>query len=176
MLWWINEYRLKITPLLSSTFLWYSMLGHNKWKRSLHYPYPFGVLWLKGIKPRLCLTPLSQLIAKGKGQCTCIERFHSCGQHLCKCTETRESVNIRKEFNSHRIDLEHQQGRHFIVLEHQNGRSYVIWKRSIHGFIRSRFCRRRWPCNVVLNIESANEISNDDSNESYWAVLFCGTV
>ena len=72
----------------------------------------------------------------------------------------KKSVNIRKEFNSHRIDL-----------EHQNGRSDVIWKRLIHGFIQSRFCRRRWPFNVVLNIEFADEISNDDSNESYWAVI-----
>ena len=28
-----------------------------------------------------------------------IERFHSCGQHLCKVIGTRESVYIRKKFN-----------------------------------------------------------------------------
>ena len=32
------------------------------------------------------------------------------------------SVYMRKEFNSHRIGLEHQRGRRFIVLEHQYGR------------------------------------------------------
>ena len=33
----------------------------------------------------------------------------------------KEIVYIRKEFNSHRIGLEHQHGRCFIVLEHQYG-------------------------------------------------------
>ena len=47
------------------------------------------------------------------------ERFHSPGQHLCKFIGTKESVCIRKEFNSHRIGLEHQHGRRFIVLGHQ---------------------------------------------------------
>ena len=37
----------------------------------------------------------------------------------------KESVYIRKEFNSHRIGLEHQHGRRFIVLEHQNDRCDV---------------------------------------------------
>ena len=32
-----------------------------------------------------------------------IDRFHSRGQHLCKFIGTKESVYIRKEFNSHRI-------------------------------------------------------------------------
>ena len=39
---------------------------------------------------------------------------------------------MRKEFNSHRISLEHQHGRRFIVLENQYGRRDVMWKRSIH--------------------------------------------
>ena len=47
------------------------------------------------------------------------ERFHSPGQHLCKFIATKESLCIRKEFNSHRTGLEHQRGRRFIVLEHQ---------------------------------------------------------
>ena len=34
---------------------------------------------------------------------------------------TKESVYIRKEFNSHRIGLEHEHGRHFIVLGHHYG-------------------------------------------------------
>ena len=55
-----------------------------------------------------------------------IERFHSRGQHLCKFIRTKESVYIRKEFNSHRTCLGHQHGRRFIVLEHQYGRRDVM--------------------------------------------------
>ena len=43
------------------------------------------------------------------------ECFHSRGQHLCKFVGTKESVCIRKEFNSHRTVLGHQHGRCFIV-------------------------------------------------------------
>ena len=46
-----------------------------------------------------------------------IERFHSRGQHLCKFFGTKESIYIRKEFNSQRIFLVHQHGRRFIVLD-----------------------------------------------------------
>ena len=60
-----------------------------------------------------------------------IECFHSRGQHLCKCIGTKESVCIRKEFNSQRISLGHQHGRCFIVLGHQYGRRDVMWKHSI---------------------------------------------
>ena len=60
-----------------------------------------------------------------------IECFHSRGQHLCKFIETKESVCIRKEFNSHRSGLGHQHGRRFIVLGHQYGRRDVMWKHSI---------------------------------------------
>ena len=56
-----------------------------------------------------------------------LNRFHSRGQHLCKFIGTKEIVYIRKEFNSHRIDLEHQYGRRFIVLEHPYGRRDVMW-------------------------------------------------
>ena len=48
-----------------------------------------------------------------------VEPLHSRAQNLCKFIETKESVCIRKEFNSHRIGLEHQHGRRFIVLVHQ---------------------------------------------------------
>ena len=59
-----------------------------------------------------------------------MEPLHSGGQHLCKFIETKESVYITKEFNSHRIGLEHQHGRRFIVLEHQYGHRHVktIWR------------------------------------------------
>ena len=38
----------------------------------------------------------------------------------------KESVCIRKEFNSHRIGLGYQHGRRFIVLGHQYGRRDVM--------------------------------------------------
>ena len=60
-----------------------------------------------------------------------IECFHSRGQHLCKCLGTKESVCIRKEFNSQRTGLGHQHGHRFIVLGHQYGRRDVMRKRSI---------------------------------------------
>jgi len=43
-----------------------------------------------------------------------IECFHSRGQHLCKFTGTKESVCIRKEFNSQRTGLGHQHGGRFM--------------------------------------------------------------
>ena len=63
-----------------------------------------------------------------------IECFHSRGQHLCKFIGTKESVCIRKEFNSHRTGLGHQHGRRFIVLGHQYGHRDVMCKQSIVGF------------------------------------------
>ena len=63
-----------------------------------------------------------------------IECFHSRGQHVCKFIGTKESVCIRKQFNSQKIGLGHQHGRRFIVLEHQYGRRDVMWKQSIDLF------------------------------------------
>ena len=54
-----------------------------------------------------------------------IERFHSRGQYLCKFIGTKESVYIRKEFNSHKIGL-----------GHQYGRRDVMWKHSIDSKLR----------------------------------------
>ena len=62
-----------------------------------------------------------------------IECFHSRGQRLCKFIGTKESVCIRKEFNSHRTGLGHQHGRRFIVLGHQYGHRDVMWKHSIRS-------------------------------------------
>ena len=42
--------------------------------------------------------------------------FRSRDQLLCKFIGTKESVYIRKEFNSHKTGLEHQHGRLFIVF------------------------------------------------------------
>ena len=44
-----------------------------------------------------------------------IECFHSRRQHLCKFIGTKESVCIRKEFNSQRISLGHQHGRRHVI-------------------------------------------------------------
>ena len=48
---------------------------------------------------------------------------------------TKESVCIRKEFNSHRTGLGHQHGRHFIVFRHKYGCRDVMWKHSIRGWL-----------------------------------------
>ena len=58
-----------------------------------------------------------------------MEHFHSRGQDLCKYIKTNESVCIRKEINSRRIDLGHQHGL-FSVLGHQHGRRDVMLKHS----------------------------------------------
>ena len=57
---------------------------------------------------------------------TSIDCFHSRGLHLSKFIETKESVSIRKEFNSQRIGLGQQHGGRFIVLGHQYGHRDVI--------------------------------------------------
>ena len=44
-----------------------------------------------------------------------IECFHSRGQHLCKFIRTKESICIRKEYNSQRIGLGHQYGRRDVM-------------------------------------------------------------
>ena len=68
-----------------------------------------------------------------------IECFHSRGQHLCKFIETKESVCIRKEFNSHRpTRLGHQHGRRFIVLGHQYGRRDVMIVKTLYRFFGIR--------------------------------------
>ena len=68
-----------------------------------------------------------------------IKCFHSRGQHLCKCIETKESVYIRKEFNSHRpTRLGHQHGRRFIVLGHQYGRRDVMIVKTLYRFFGIR--------------------------------------
>ena len=55
-----------------------------------------------------------------------IECFHSRGQHLYKFIGTKESVCIRKEFNSYRTGLGRQHDRRFILLGHQYGRRDVL--------------------------------------------------
>ena len=52
--------------------------------------------------------------------------FHSRGQQPCTLIGTKASVNVRQEFNSDRIGLNHQHGCHFIVLGQQYGRHDVM--------------------------------------------------
>ena len=62
-----------------------------------------------------------------------IERFHSLGQHLCKFIGTKESVCVRKEFNSHRTGLKQQHGRRFTILGHQYGGRDFMWTHSVYS-------------------------------------------
>ena len=64
----------------------------NIWAKSMHYTWSS---WTEMHKvPRASF----------------IERFHLRGQQPCKFIGTKESVYIRKEFNSHKICLKHQHG------------------------------------------------------------------
>ena len=45
-----------------------------------------------------------------------IDRFQSRGQQLCKLLGIKESFNMWKEFNSHRIFFVHKHGSRFIIL------------------------------------------------------------
>ena len=59
-----------------------------------------------------------------------IECFHSRGQHLCKFIAAKESVCLRKEFNSHRIGLGHQHGRRDVMWKHSiRFKTYCFFKR-----------------------------------------------
>ena len=53
--------------------------------------------------------------------------FHSRGQRLCKFIGMKESVYIRKEFNSHRTGLEQKNGRRFIVWETNMAAVSLFW-------------------------------------------------
>ena len=57
--------------------------------------------------------------------------FHSHHSHLCKFIGTKESIYIRKEFNSHRTALGHKHGCRFIVLGHKYGHHDFMWKHTI---------------------------------------------
>ena len=88
---------------------------------------------------------------------TCIECFHSRGLHLCKFIETKESVCIRKEFNSQRTGLGHQHGRRFIVLGHQYGRRDVMWKHFILQFFGGHLDTRE-----CIKLPGTREIGSGD--------------
>ena len=98
--------------------------------------YNFSFLWkfepdILGSFRKIILPVNLETLQRMGGLLTSMECFHSRGQHLCKFIGTKESVCIRKEFNSHRTGLGHQHGRCFIVLGHQYGSRDVMWKHSI---------------------------------------------
>ena len=80
----------------------------------------------------------------------------------------KESFQIRKEFNSHRIGLGPQHGRRFIVLEHQYGRREVMWKLSIG--IRS-LCNDDGDLNE--NGKKAIGLDWQDNNFAHASCFFC---
>ena len=86
--------------------------------------------WPETHRPRIIMRPRGKFSFRD-GRASRIECFHSRGQHLCKFIGTKESVCIRKEFNSQRTGLGHQHGCRFFVLGHQYGRRDVMWKHSI---------------------------------------------
>ena len=72
--------------------------------------------------------------------------FHSCDQHLCKSIWAKESVCIRKEFNSHSwytnmaVPLVHQHGHHFIVWN-TNMATVTSCENALYHFTSSKCCR-----------------------------------
>ena len=79
-----------------------------------------------------------------------IKCFHSRGQHLCKFIGTKESVCIRKEFNSHRTGL-----------GHQHGRRDVTWKHSIVFFKRSDWLLNQWTSSAIHWFTSSSFRASD---------------
>ena len=74
-----------------------------------------------------------------------MECFHSRGQHICKFIGTKESVYIRKEFNSHRTGS-----------GHQHGRRDVMWKHSIKTFAADTKIYRE-----INNAEDTSALQSD---------------
>ena len=100
-----------------------------------------------------------------------LEGFHSLSYHLRTFIGTKESVYIRKVFNSHETGLEHQHGHHFIVQEHQYGRHDVMWKRSIVIWHRSS----KWGFLLVIRnlatLETRRELESKCISQLYLGSL-----
>ena len=102
----------------------------QSWKKSLTLKWLTESIVLVGPSPRsYSFTPVTVRIHvhMHRNQQKPIECFHSRGQHLCKFIGTKESVCIRKEFNSQRIVLGHQYGRRDVMWKH----SIKIWRSSV---------------------------------------------
>ena len=107
-----------------------------------------------------------------------IECSHSRGQHLCKFIGAKESVSIRKEFNSHRTGLGHHHGRCFIVLGHQCGRRDVRRKHPQSKHQRPVFGLARYKMNITFTFvlmtkkEHRSYLKKGCLKSSF---LFCGS-
>ena len=77
---------------------------------------------------------------------------------LCKFIGTKESVYIRKEFNSHRTGLGHQHGRRFIVLGHQYGCRDVMWKHAIPVYSVDTSWLKRHVMQIVSRYNSEHDL------------------
>ena len=64
-------------------------------------------------KPEKTLGILILILIKNNIEC-----FHSRGQHLCKFMRTKESISMKKGYNSQRIGLGHQYGRRDVMWKH----------------------------------------------------------
>ena len=125
IIYFVNKFKVHFSPSLSTP----KSQGGNRYDRLYHFQA--SRIW--------------RVIGS-----ICIECFHSRGQHLCKFIRTKESVCIRKEFNSQRTGLGHQHDRRFIVLGHQYGRRDVMWKHSIESY---------YSVKLTLSISNGNRTS-----------------
>ena len=103
----LQQSNLKFTQLLPST----------KRERTLAYQFLLRILYSAAF-----LSSLVNALFKPQGiyRAFTKECFHSRGQLVCKFIATKDSVYIRKEFNSQRTGL-----------GHQHGGIYVKWKGPI---------------------------------------------
>ena len=100
---------------------------HLVWPQNFVWPIVSNFSWVLQSSQEKAKTMLMQNFGGQERRILC---FHSRGQRLCKFIGTKESVYIRKEFNSHKTGLGHKHGRRFIVLGHIYGRHDVTWKHN----------------------------------------------
>ena len=88
-----------------------------------------------------------------------IKCFHPRGQYLCKFIGTKESVCIRKEFNSRRIGLEHQHGRRFIVfIVFTNMATVTSCENTLYLLNFNQFICRKAVTRHLISIEEGTEL------------------
>ena len=97
-----------------------------------------------------------------------IECFHSRGQRLCKFIDSKESVCMRKELNSHRTGLGHQHGRHFIVF------GTPIWPPWRHvKLLYMTYSSLLWILTSLFNRPLPSSINPHFQNEANCATFCC---
>ena len=93
------------------------------------------------------------------------KRLHLSVQQPCKFILTKESVYIRKEFNSHRTGLVLKHGRRpFIVSQHQYELIRLPWCRHVYTLYTLLWCVI---CFLIVRIHYYFKPSNK-RNEKYW--------